>query len=1117
MAMQKKTSSIAVDGHSGQNGQNGHATNGHTIGSNAQKRQPLPKYPKPSKTNSQGSPSHLSGILQLRAASRRPLPTEMGDGTYRFIKSRPSLLRDLRSMTWSDFKTIKAIVAAKLKRETQTDDKTMLMEKTMQLVAGLPDYSRRQELLTNDFIDKLWYSLDHPPLLYMGDQYRFRQPDGSNNNPLLPRLGAAGTAYSRTCKPRGMGLGALPAPDTIFESIMARNEFQKNPNNVSSILWYWATIIIHDLFNSSSADGNINNNSSYLDLSPLYGNSQAAQDSIRTFKDGRLKPDAFADKRMLGNPPGVCILLIMFNRFHNHIAANLAAINEGNRFPQPTADLPREQAAAAWKKYDEELFQTARLVTSGLYINITLIDYVRNIVNLNRVDTTWTLDPRQEMGVAVGTQEGSHSGVGNSVSAEFNLCYRWHSCISQKDEEWMQDFFTGLLGDSDRELDFAALMTAMKKFEMTLPQDPGECTFGKFTRGADGRFNDDELMEALTAAIEEPGGAFGARNVPRIMKPIEALGIIRGRKWHVASLNEFRKQFGLKAYDTFEDINSDPYVADQLRHLYQHPDNVELYPGIVAEEAKAPMAPGVGIAPTYTISRVVLSDAVSLVRGDRHYTTDYHTGSLTNWGFNEANYDLSVNHGCVFYKLFIRAFPNHFRENSVYAHYPMVTPAENRKILANLGRADWFNFDRPSYVPEKIDIISHTAFKHVLGNDATYHPDWKQGLGYLMNERSLETMLAGGPDLHAIQRSSVGASLFGQEWKSAVKQFYNNLAEKLMAQHSYQIAGQTQIDIVRDVGNLVHTHFVARVFNLPLKTKDHRKGVFSEQELFKFLTMIYVCIFLDYDPVKSFPLRRAAKAASAQLGALIETNVKLGLLFGMRGLYVKKFKNDVLAQYGHQLVQALAKTGLNAHEIAWSQILPTAGAMVPNQAQMFAQSVDWYLSEEGKPHRAEIERIAAQESTDASDALLLGYAMEGVRMAGTFTLYRNVAAPDTLNDDAGRPFSVQHGEKVFVSVTPATRDGGLPHPERVDPKRPLDSYVQHGLGPELCLGREVAQTALIALFRTVFRKKNLRRVPGLQGELKRLAKPDGSHGFMTEDWGTIWPFPTSMKLMWDEE
>ncbi len=68
-------------------------------------------------------------------------------------------------------------------------------------------------------------------------------------------------------------------------------------------------------------------------------------------------------------------------------------------------------------------------------------------------------------------------------------------------------------------------------------------------------------------------------------------------------------------------------VADQLRHLYEHPDFVELYPGLVAEEAKKPMVPGVGIAPTFTISRAVLSDAVALVRGDRFYTVSSPTST----------------------------------------------------------------------------------------------------------------------------------------------------------------------------------------------------------------------------------------------------------------------------------------------------------------------------------------------------------------------------------------------------------------------------------------------------------------------------------------------------------
>ena len=115
-------------------------------------------------------------------------------------------------------------------------------------------------------------------------------------------------------------------------------------------------------------------------------------------------------------------------------------------------------------------------------------------------------------------------------------------------------------------------------------------------------------------------GSFGARNVPKALRAIEILGIQQARKWQVGSLNEFRKFFNLKPYETFEEINSDPEVADQLRHLYEHPDYVELYPGIVSEEAKYPMVPGVGIAPTYTISRAILSDAVALVRGDRFYT-----------------------------------------------------------------------------------------------------------------------------------------------------------------------------------------------------------------------------------------------------------------------------------------------------------------------------------------------------------------------------------------------------------------------------------------------------------------------------------------------------------------
>src|SRR5271154_6506436 len=135
-----------------------------------------------------------------------------------------------------------------------------------------------------------------------------------------PKLGAANTPYARSVPPLTIQKGALPDPGVIFDCIFARNEYTPHPNNVSSVLFYWASIIIHgslprlisceaitneyvDLFLTDHSDFNNSKTSSYLDLSPLYGDTQADQDQIRTFKDGKLKPDCFAQHRLFTFPP----------------------------------------------------------------------------------------------------------------------------------------------------------------------------------------------------------------------------------------------------------------------------------------------------------------------------------------------------------------------------------------------------------------------------------------------------------------------------------------------------------------------------------------------------------------------------------------------------------------------------------------------------------------------------------------------------------------------------------------------------------------------------------------------------------------------------------------------
>jgi linoleate 8R-lipoxygenase/9,12-octadecadienoate 8-hydroperoxide 8R-isomerase len=113
--------------------------------------------------------------------------------------------------------------------------------------------------------------------------------------------------------------------------------------------------------------------------------------------------------------------------------------------------------------------------------------------------------------------------------------------------------------------------------------------------------------------------------VPVVLRAVEMLGMEQSRQWQTATLNEFRHFFGLVEHKTFKDINSDSNVAELLQQFYDHPDNVEMYPGLFIENVKKSMTPGAGLCPNQTIGRALLSDAVALVRGDRFYTTVWHS------------------------------------------------------------------------------------------------------------------------------------------------------------------------------------------------------------------------------------------------------------------------------------------------------------------------------------------------------------------------------------------------------------------------------------------------------------------------------------------------------------
>lgn len=112
--------------------------------------------------------------------------------------------------------------------------------------------------------------------------------------------------------------------------------------------------------------------------------------------------------------------------------------------------------------------------------------------------------------------------------------------------------------------------------------------------------------------------------------------------------------------------------------------------------------------------------------------------------------------------------------------------------------------------------------------------------------------------------------------------------------------------------------------------------------MYMVLAIIFSCVFSDVDPAKSFPLRLAAKAITQQLGKLVEANVKMvnatGWIAGIvDGIHQH---HSPLTDYGVHMVRRLLESGMSVSEITWSQIVPTAGAMVANQAQVVRSSVD---------------------------------------------------------------------------------------------------------------------------------------------------------------------------------
>ncbi|KAJ8518487.1 hypothetical protein ONZ45_g4459 [Pleurotus djamor] len=996
------------------------------------------------------------------------------------------------------------------------DDRNGVFEAGLGIMARLDPSSSLSMKLNDTIIGGLYDTIPHPPAAYLGPQYAWRQADGSNNSLQDPSCGQAGRPYARSVQAKNnLPRTSLPDPGLVFDTLLKKRDHKTHPGGMSSLIFAFASIVTHSLFRTDLKDWTINKASSYLDLSPLYGDNQADQDKVRDRASGRglLYPDTFHEERLLFLPPATSALLVLFSRNHNYIADKILKINERKRWTNPP---PTDPVALA--QQDEEIFQTARLINGGHFMTMITGDYAASFLGSSE-NCNWNMNPfdlikRDDLVV--------DRGRGNHCSVEFNVLYRWHATTSAVDEKWTEDVFNHAFGGKPfDQLSLRDLATIGKLFA-DVPSDPAKRTFAGLKRGPDGKFSDDDLARILHEATINPAGTFRGRGTPPVLRLVEIMGMEQARLWGVCTMNEFRKFLGLKQFETFEEWNPDPEIAAAARRLYGHVDNLELYPGLQAEPTM-PVVDGMRFACGYTTTKAVLGDAIALVRGDRFYTTDFTPFNLTTWGFHDCQRHLdNGGGGGQMPKLLMRNLPRHYPWNSSLSLWPFFTPDYMKQTLTRQGIAKKYTFDRPIAQPIPLVLKDFTAIKAVFNDPSRFKVIYeKKGYG---------SMLFFDDKQHDSDRALVMHALFPS--KDSLDQYaawYKAETAKMVKDRSWKYDGVPGkfVDIVNDVINMVAIHFVAeKLLGVELKTKDNPRGVYTEQELYAMFAMLFQVTFLAFDePETKFALNDAASTAGALIGLMAAkslVHVSPSVVPSTVGSLIAKASSYIWpanTKPSYPFLSALTSTGRPLDALVGNIIGLAVGSSV-NFAQGAVNVVDFYLDDTRAKERNEI--IALIKKNDAqSSELLQGYVREAMRLhPQTPGLWRDVAVDATI-PQAGSlpPLIVKAGDRIWASFRTAhVNPVDFPDPYVVDPRRPKASYNLNGSGYHNCIGTTYSQVAIAEILKVIFGLKNIRRAPGSVGRIpgyQEMVRETEMDVYVNRD-GTTGPWVAFLHAQYDE-
>ena len=189
-----------------------------------------------------------------------------------------------------------------------------------------------------------------------------------------------------------------------------------------------------------------------------------------------------------------------------------------------------------WDGDDERLFQTARMINNVILMKLVVQDYINHIAGKD----IFTFDPR------FADKEEWYRPPW--IALEFDLLYRWHGLVPD-------DITVGGRTYDDTEY----------RVNNALLEKAG-------------------LAAIVDAASRQHAGRISLQNVPDFLLGAEYQTIKMGRDFRLRPYNDYRKQFGLDALTSFEQLTDDAALRDRLKAMYGDINKVEFIIGLFAQK-----------------------------------------------------------------------------------------------------------------------------------------------------------------------------------------------------------------------------------------------------------------------------------------------------------------------------------------------------------------------------------------------------------------------------------------------------------------------------------------------------------------------------------------------------